>query len=75
MTSIAIMIGTPTGSKLLAAASERQAALSAERIILRCPRAALPVPLWVQCADPAISARLTTYLGGLQAELIGVPAA
>ena len=45
-------------------------ALSAEAFLLRLPVRALPAPLWVQCADPAVSGRLTGYLNGLQAEQV-----
>ncbi|MGT2478488.1 hypothetical protein ACU4GR_05445 [Methylobacterium oryzae CBMB20] len=57
MSTIAILIGTQAGARLLAAASEREAALSAEAFLLRLPVRALPAPLWVQCADPAVSGR------------------
>ena len=70
MATIAILIGTPAGARLLAAASEREAALSAEAFLLRLPSRALPAPLWVQCADAAVSGRLTGYLGELQAERV-----
>ncbi|MHB2207613.1 hypothetical protein [Methylobacterium sp. CM6257] len=70
MATIAILIGTQTGARLLAAASEREAALSAEAFLLRLPARALPAPLWVQCADPAVSGRLTGYLNGFQAEKV-----
>jgi hypothetical protein len=70
MSTIAILIGTRAGARLLAAASVREAALSAEAFLLRLPVRALPAPLWVQCADPAVSGRLTGYLNGLQAEQV-----
>ena len=69
-TTIAILIGTPAGARLLAAASEREAAASAEAYLLRLPSSALPAPLWVQCADVGIGARLTAYLGDWQAERV-----
>jgi len=37
---------------------------------LRLPRRALPAPLWVQCADPAVTGRLTFYLSDLQSERV-----
>lgn len=70
MAAIAILIGTQAGTRLLAATSEREAALSAEAFLQRLPTRALPAPLWVQCADPAITDRLTAYLGDLQAERV-----
>jgi hypothetical protein len=70
MATIAILIGTRAGARLLAAASEREAALSAEAFLLRLPVRTLPAPLWVQCADPAVSGRLTAYLNGLQDEQV-----
>lgn len=69
MASIAILIGTPTGTRLMAASCERDGALMAEKLLLLLPRTALPAPLWVQCADPQIARRLTEYLGELQTEL------
>nr|WP_244435302.1 hypothetical protein [Methylobacterium sp. B34] len=44
MSTIAILIGTQAGARLLAAASEREAALSAEAFLLRLPVRALPAP-------------------------------
>ncbi|MGU3662948.1 hypothetical protein ACLBX9_01965 [Methylobacterium sp. A49B] len=70
MATIAILIGTQAGARLLAAASEREAALSAETFLLRLPVRTLPAPLWVQCADPAVSGRLTGYLNALQDEQV-----
>ena len=69
MASIAILIGTPAGTRLMAASSERDAALMVEDLLLRLPRSALPAPLWVQCADAQIARRLTAYFAGLQTEL------
>ncbi len=69
MATIAILIGTQAGARLLAAASEREAALSAEAFLLRLPSGPAG-PLWVQCADPAVSGRLTGYLNALQAEQV-----
>jgi len=70
MASIAIMIGTPQGSRLLAFSSERKAAIATEAILRRLPAKTLPAPLWVQAADPHVRSRLTTYLTELQAELV-----
>lgn len=74
MARIAILVGTPAGTRLLAASREREAALMAERLLVGLDRAALPAPLWVQCADAVLAARLTAYLAGFQAELTAVPA-
>lgn len=74
MASIAVLIGTPTGTRLMAASAERDAALMVEGVLLRLPRTALPAPLWVQCGDAGIAKRLTDYLAGLQAELTGTVA-
>ena len=70
--TIAIMIAMPMGRRVLAAASERDAALSAEAVLRQLEPDALPAPLWVQCDDPDITRRLTGYLAELQAELTGV---
>ncbi|AYO81924.1 MULTISPECIES: hypothetical protein [Methylobacterium] len=70
MATIAILIGTQAGARLLAATSEREAALSAEAFLQRLPVRALPAPLWVQCADPGVTGRLTGYLSELQAERV-----
>ena len=69
MASIAILIGTPSGTRLMAASSERDAALMVEGLLLELPRTALPAPLWVQCADRDVAKRLTDYFTGLQTEL------
>ncbi|KQT07844.1 hypothetical protein ASG40_13130 [Methylobacterium sp. Leaf399] len=74
MANIAIMIGTPGGTRLMAASSERSAALMAEALLVTLGRDALPAPLWVQCADTGIVSRLTAYLGDLQADILGVEA-
>ena len=73
MASIAILIATPKGQRLIAAYSEREAALMAESIVRQLGPDALPAPFWVQCADPAITRRLMAYLSDLQAELIRLP--
>ena len=74
MASIAILIGTPDGTRLLAASSERDAAQMAESLLLGLDPAALPAPLWVQCADAGLVRRLTGYLAAFQAELAGTRA-
>jgi hypothetical protein len=71
---ITVTIGLPTGVRLLAANSERSAAAYAEAVVYATPRAALPVPLSVSCADPGVRNRLTTYLLDLQQECLRVPA-
>jgi hypothetical protein len=68
--TVAILIGTPAGARLLAAANEREAARTAELFLLRLPPTALPAPLWVQCADRAVVSRLTAYLADFQAERV-----
>lgn len=68
MVTITISIGLPTGIRLLAANVERKAAQYAESVIYTLPSQALPVPLTVSCADPAVKRRLTSYLSDLQAE-------
>ncbi|CAO4153174.1 hypothetical protein PKCBPO_03878 [Methylorubrum thiocyanatum] len=74
MAIITVTIGLPTGVRLLAANSERSAAAYAEAVVYATPRAALPVPLSVSCADPGVRNRLTTYLLDLQQECLRVPA-
>jgi hypothetical protein len=70
MASIAIMIATPQGRRLLATSTEREAALATESVLRRLPATALPAAVWVQCADPDITRRLTAYLGEMQAEMV-----
>jgi hypothetical protein len=70
MASIAIMIGTPEGSRTLGYSSEREAADAAEMILRRIPITALPAPIWIQCDDVAVANRLADYLAGVQAELM-----
>ena len=65
--TIAILIRTPAGTRLLAAASEREAALSVEALLTRLPARALPAPVWVLCADPIVGGRLDRCLGEWQA--------
>lgn len=68
--TIAILIGTPSGARLLASATERDAARAAELFLLRLPARALPAPLWVQCGDRGAGDRLTAYLTDFQAERV-----
>ena len=72
MVTIAIMIGTPTGTCLLAASSERDAAVMTEEAVLALPPGALPVPIWIQCADEHARHRLGRYLADWQNELVAV---
>ncbi|WP_336486188.1 hypothetical protein [Methylobacterium nigriterrae] len=74
MVRIVILIGTPRGRRLVAASTERDAALLAEAALLRLGPGALPAPFWVQCEDEPTRDRLTGYLGALQVDLIDVPA-
>jgi hypothetical protein len=69
MARIAIQISAPKGARLLASASEREAALMAESVINGIALAALPVPVWIHCANAGIRRRLTGYLAGVQGEL------
>ena len=41
----------------------------AESVINGIAPAALPVPVWIHCANAAIFRRLTDYLAGVQDEL------
>ena len=70
MASIAIMIGTPEGSRTLGYSSESEAAEAAEMILRRIPITALPAPIWIQCDDVAVANRLADYLAEVQAELM-----
>ena len=72
MASIAIMIATPQGRRLLAKSTEREAALAAESVLRRLPATVLLAAVWVQCADPDITRRLTVYLVEVQAEIVGM---
>jgi hypothetical protein len=72
MASIAIMISTPQGARLLAFSSERKAAIASETILRRLPRDALPAPIWVSSGDRSVTQRLTGYLEDVQAELVGL---
>lgn len=70
MARIAILISAPTGARLLASVSEREAALMAESVINAIAPAALPVPIWIRCANAGVSQRLIDYLAGVQDDLI-----
>ena len=70
MASIAIMIGTPQGSRVLAFPDESEAGDAAEMILRRIPITALPAPIWIQCDDVAVANRLADYLAEVQAELM-----
>jgi hypothetical protein len=72
--TITITFGLPTGVRLLAANTERKAALYAEALVYEIARGALPVPISVSCADPAVRNRLTGYLLDLQTECLRAPA-
>lgn len=74
MVTISITIGLPTGVRLLAANTERKAANYAEAVVYAVAREALPVPISVSCADPAVRKRLTGYLLDLQKECLHAPA-
>ena len=75
MTKIAVLILDPAASRLLTAICEREIALKAELVFGGIPAAALPVPLWIHCADAAIREWLAAYLSAVQDELsIGAPA-
>ena len=68
MVTITITIGLPTGTRLLAADSERMAAQYAEAVIYDVASQLLPLPLNVSCADLDVRRRLTGYLADLQVE-------
>lgn len=70
MASIAILIDTPQGARLLAASSAREAALKAESVITTIARTALPVLVSVECASPDMAERLLNYLADVQMELV-----
>jgi hypothetical protein len=70
MASIAILIETPQGARLVAASSAREAALKAESVIAAVPRADLPIPVSVECASPGMADRLMNYLADVQLELM-----
>ena len=75
MASIAILIDTPQGARLLAASSAREAALKAESVIATIAQIALPVSVSVQCANPNMADRLMVYLADVQMErLLAEPA-
>ena len=75
MASIAIMIDTPQGARLLAASSAREAALKAESVIATVARTSLPVPVSVECTNPNMADRLMNYLADVQMERLLAEAA
>ena len=72
MARIVVVIGTPEGSRILAASSERDAATAAEAVVRRLDPLALPAPVRVACDEPAVADRLLDYLAGVQAELVRI---
>ncbi|WP_267428191.1 hypothetical protein [Methylobacterium sp. GC_Met_2] len=68
MASIAILIDTPHGARLLAASSAREAALKAESVIATVAPTFLPVPISVECTSPDMADRLMNYLADVQME-------
>ena len=70
MVRVAIMIGTPQGSNLVEAQTEREAAATAEAVLRRLDPLALPVPVRVLCDDPKAAVRLSHYLAAVQADLV-----
>jgi hypothetical protein len=68
MASIAILIDTPQGPRLVAASSAREAALKAESVIATVARTCLPVAVSVECANPDMADRLMSYLADVQME-------
>lgn len=75
MASIAILIDTPQGARLLAAYSAREAALKAESVIATVARADLPVAVSVECANSDMADRLMNYLADVQMERVLAEAA
>ena len=75
MASIAILIDTPQGVRLLAASSAREAALKAESVIATIAQTALPVTVAVECANPDMADRLMNYLADVQMERLLAEAA
>ena len=75
MASIAILIDTPQGARLLAAYSAREAALKAESVIATIARACLPVPVSVECTSPDMADCLMNYLADVQMERLLAEAA
>lgn len=69
---ITVALGLPKGVCIVAAASERDAAVTAEKILLSTAPDAFPVSVWVQCADSRMKERLTRYLVELQDDLAAV---
>jgi len=70
MPKIAVLVEDPDGSRLLASESEREVALMTESVIDGIAPSALPVPIWVHCADTTVLTRLTSYFAGVQDELV-----
>ncbi|GJE78419.1 MULTISPECIES: hypothetical protein [Methylorubrum] len=68
--TVAIVIATPAGLRHLASPSERAAAGPAEEVLRGLGSAVRGASFWVQCADPAARARLTSYLWGVKAEIL-----
>ena len=75
MTSIAILIDTPQGARLLGASSAREAALKAESVIATVGRTSLPVPISVECTNHDMADRLMNYLADVQMERLLAEAA
>lgn len=75
MTSIAILIGTPQGARLLAAYSAREAALMAESVIATVARSDLPVAVSVECGSSDMADQLMNYLADVQMERVLAEAA
>ncbi|XYD12697.1 hypothetical protein R1A27_34735 (plasmid) [Methylobacterium sp. NMS12] len=70
MTSIAILIETHQGSRILAADTPREAALKAGSVIATVARTELPVPVWVAGAGFDMADRLMNYLADVQMERV-----
>lgn len=68
--TVAIIIGTPSGLRHLASASERKAAWPAEAVLRSLGADVRSATLWVQCADPEAAQRLTSYLQSVKAEVL-----
>ena len=68
--TVAIVIATPSGLRHLASPSERAAAGPAEAVLRGLGPAVRGASFWVQCADPAARARLTSYLWDVKAEVL-----
>ena len=68
--TVQIIIGTPSGLRTLASSSERKAAWPAEAILRSLGRDVRSASLWVQCEDPGVAQRLTSYLQSVKAEVV-----